>query len=296
MFKQLTRSTLLAAALAVSSIQPAPAAPATSQPAFSVRVTGADRAGAPVILIPGLASPGEVWDGTVQRFCAARQCHVLTLAGFAGAPAIEAPLLPAVERQLSAYIAEHRLGKPVLIGHSMGGFLALKLAADYPEQVGSVVVVDALPALGALQMPGVTAEQLAAMAEQVRERVLQGDDASFAAQQRHTAGTLVSGKADVERIVAWSLKSDRKTMATAMYQMLADDLRPALARIKAPTLVLAGVAGFKAFMPRSAVQATYASQYQNLSNVQIELADNARHFIMYDDPDWMYARIDQFLK
>ena len=297
MFKQMISTTLLAgAALAVLTVQPAIATQAPSHPAFSVKVTGAGGSGAPVILIPGLASPGEVWDGTVQRFCAARQCHVLTLAGFAGAPAIDAPLLPAVEQQLSTYIAENKMGKPVLIGHSMGAFLALKLAADHPEQVGRVVVVDALPALGATQMPNVTAKQLDAMAAQMRDRVLQGDDATFAAQQRQTAGTLVTGKADVERIVAWSLKSDRKAMATSMYQMLADDLRPGLARIKAPTLVLAGVAGFKAFMPRGAVEAMYVSQYQNLSGVQIELADNARHFIMYDDPDWMYARIDQFLK
>ncbi|CAN7488177.1 alpha/beta hydrolase [Pseudoduganella sp. LjRoot289] len=291
MFKQLIRSTVFAAAALVSAL-PACSAHAAGHPAFNVKVTGA---GAPVILIPGLASPGEVWDGTVQRFCVTRQCHVLTLAGFAGTPAIEAPLLPAVEQQLSAYIAENRMDHPVLIGHSMGAFLALKMAADHPEQVGRVVVVDTLPALGARQTPNITAEQLEAMAAQMRDRFLQTDNAAFAAQQRRTAGTMVTCEADVERVVGWSLKSDRRTMATAMYQMLADDLRPSLARIKAPTLVLGGVASFKAFMPRGDVEAMYRSQYQNLSGVKIELADSARHFIMYDDADWMYARIGQFL-
>jgi pimeloyl-ACP methyl ester carboxylesterase len=284
MFKRLICSMLLAGAVTAAAATPS---------AFNVKVTGA---GAPVILIPGLASPGEVWDGTVQRFCACRQCHVLTLAGFAGAPAIDAPLLPAVEQQLSAYISDNKLGRPLLVGHSMGGFLALKMAANHPAQVGRVVVVDALPALGATQLPNVTPEQLEAMAAQMRDRLLGADQASFAAQQRRTAGSLVSAEADAERVAGWSLQSDRRTMATAIYQMLSQDLRPDLARIQAPTLVLGSWAAYKSFLPRSAVEAMFKSQYQQLPGVQVELADTARHFIMYDDPDWMYARIDQFLK
>ena len=43
--------------------------------AFQVKVTGT---GAPLILIPGLASSGEVWDGTVAHYCGGGkyQCHV----------------------------------------------------------------------------------------------------------------------------------------------------------------------------------------------------------------------------
>jgi N-formylmaleamate deformylase len=293
MFKRLISRTLFAGAALLSvAAAPAPASAAGSHPAFNVKVTGS---GAPVILIPGLASPGEVWDGTVQRFCAKRQCHVLTLAGFAGTPAIEAPLLPAAEQQLSDYIAEHKMAQPVLIGHSMGAYLALKLAADHPAQVGRVVVVDMLPALAATQMPNMTQEQLEAVAAQMRDRTLQADAASFATQQRHTAGTMVSSAADVERIVGWGQKSDRNAMATSLYQMLSHDLRPDLARVTAPTLVLAGWAAHKGMLPQSAIEGMYRGQYRLLPKLQLELTDTARHFIMYDDPEWMYARIDQFL-
>lgn len=289
MFNRLLSRTLFAGAALLCA---GGALAAASHPAFHVKVTGS---GAPVILIPGLASPGEVWDGTVQRFCGTRQCHVLTLAGFAGVPAIDAPLLPAAQQQLSDYIAENKMVKPVLIGHSMGAFLALKLAADHPAQVGRVVVVDMLPALAATQMPNMTQEQLEASAALVRDRTLQADDASFAEQQRRTVATMVTSPADVERIAAWGRKSDRKAMATSMYQMLSHDLRPDLARVTAPTLVLAGWAGHKGVLPGSAIEGMYRGQYRLLPNVKFELTDTARHFIMYDDPEWMYARIDQFL-
>jgi pimeloyl-ACP methyl ester carboxylesterase len=267
---------------------PVQAAPA----AFRVQVIGK---GEPVILIPGLASPGAVWDGTVGRICGNRQCHVLTLAGFAGTPAIDAPLLPAAEQQLSGYIAAHGLDKPAVIGHSMGGWLALKLAADHPRQVGRVVVVDALPALGAFQVPSLTGPQLEAMAAQMRDRMLQADDATYYAQARQSAATLVTGEAGVDRISGWMRESDRKAVATSMYQMLSHDLRPELARIEAPTLVLGAIGAFRNMAPRAAIEAAFRSQYDALKGVQVDLADNALHFIMYDDPEWLYARIGKFL-
>ena len=51
---------------------------------FEVRVTGN---GPDVLLIPGLASSGDVWDDTVKALAPHHRCHVFTLAGFAGVPA-----------------------------------------------------------------------------------------------------------------------------------------------------------------------------------------------------------------
>ena len=37
-----------------------------------------------MILIPGLTCGGDVWKSTVEHFKDRYECHVLTLAGFAG--------------------------------------------------------------------------------------------------------------------------------------------------------------------------------------------------------------------
>jgi N-formylmaleamate deformylase len=55
---------------------------------FTVKVTGH---GKPMILIPGLASSGDTWVGTVAHFKQRYTCYVLTLAGFAGVPPIQPP-------------------------------------------------------------------------------------------------------------------------------------------------------------------------------------------------------------
>jgi pimeloyl-ACP methyl ester carboxylesterase len=266
--------------------------PAHAASAFKAEVRGS---GPAVILIPGLASAGDVWQDTAAHLCGPRQCHVLTLAGFAGQPAIEGPLLPQVTQQLADYIAANRLGKPVVIGHSLGGYVALKLAIDHPEQVGRLVIVDALPALGATQVPSLTREQLQQSAAAMRERMLASDGAAFAAGQRQTLATMVSKPAEIDRIAAWGAASDRTTVINAMYELLAGDLRDDIARIAAPTLVLGTWIAYKDYAPRAAIEQVYRSQYGKLPAARIDMAEKARHFIMVDDPAWLYDRIDTFL-
>jgi N-formylmaleamate deformylase len=55
------------------------------RPAFAARVEGR---GPAMILIPGFVSSGAVWDDVVAHYKTRFTCHVLTLAGFAGQPAV----------------------------------------------------------------------------------------------------------------------------------------------------------------------------------------------------------------
>ena len=292
--KKLMSVLLLAgAAMGLSNAGVAVAAPEAQQKAFTVQISGQ---GAPMILIPGLASSAEVWNGTVAHYAAHYQCHTFNLAGFAGVAPIHGPLLQQAEDGLSQYIKEHHLDHPVIVGHSLGGYLAMKFAADHPDQIGKLVIVDSLPALGATQMPNATPDQLRMVAEQVRSNMEKGDAASQEANQRKVVQSMVTKDADVERIAQWGKASDRHTVVESMYDLMASDLRPELAQIKAPTLVMGTWIAYKQYAPREAIEATYQQQYAKLAGVKIEMADHARHFIMYDDPNWMFERMDAFLQ
>ncbi|MGK5067091.1 alpha/beta fold hydrolase [Janthinobacterium sp. AD80] len=272
------------------------ASQAAAPTAFTVEVTGQ---GSPVILIPGLASSGAVWQSTVARLCgpqAGRQCHVLTLAGFAGVAPVDGDMLAQAEAQLAGYIAAQKLRQPAIIGHSLGGFLALKMAIDHPEHTGKLVIVDALPALGATQLPSITKEQLQAMSQQMQTAMRAQDAATASASQRRSVAGMATAPADVERIIGWGQRSDKDTVINAMGTLMASDLRQDVARIASPTLVLGTWIAYKDFAPRAAIEQTFRSQYAQLPGARVEMADTARHFIMYDQPDWMFGRIEQFLR
>jgi pimeloyl-ACP methyl ester carboxylesterase len=263
-------------------------------PPFQVKVTGH---GQPMILIPGLSSSGEVWETTVDHYKDRFECHVLTVAGFAGVPRAAAPMLDRVRDGIAAYIQEKHLDHPVIVGHSLGGFLALELASKYPALVGRLVIVDAYPFLPAVMDPKATLAGAKQMAAQMRKGMDGQTQADYERYVKSGVSTrlMVTSDSDFGRIVAWGLASDRTAVADAMSGMFDVDLRDDLAGIKSPTLVLGSWIAYKQYTDRARTEANLHAQYAKLAGVQIDVTDTARHFIMWDDPKWMFGVMDRFL-
>jgi pimeloyl-ACP methyl ester carboxylesterase len=259
----------------------------SAESAFQVKITGH---GKPIILIPGLASSGETWDSTVARYQDRYECHVLTLAGFAGVSRIPAPMLDTVVEQLAAYIRGKKLIKPIIVGHSLGGFLALDLASKYPDLPGKLIIVDAYPSLAAIFRPEVTPE-LAKSESAMTRKFMTANQQDSSAQVR----TMVTGDADFERIMTWGRASDRSAIVDAMVEMYGSDLRANIASIQSPTLVLATWIAYKDYTDRKTLEANVRLEYAKLKGVDLRITDTSRHFIMYDDPQWFFVQLDEFL-
>ena len=188
---------------------PAASAAPTS---FKVQVTGQGR---PMILIPGLMSSGDTWKSTVARYQDRFRCHVLTLAGFAGVPPIKDPLLATVRRELVDYIRAQHLDHPVIVGHSLGGTLALAIAADHPELTGPLVIVDSLPFLAGAQMQAKTLDEAKAGIAAMRAYMSTQTPEQFQAYVKAGTATefMVTKPADHDTIKQWGLGSDQRTVA-----------------------------------------------------------------------------------
>ena len=73
------------------------------------------------------------------------------------------------------------------------------------------------------------------------------------------------------------------------------DLRDEIAKIKSPTLVMGTWVAYKQYTDLARTEAKLRAQYAKLGGVQIEVTDTAHHFIMWDDPSWMFGLMDRFL-
>lgn len=82
-----------------------------------------------VVLIPGFACSGDIWHQTVDSLRSDYTCYVLTMPGFAGVAPEANPSFDDWAKQISDFIRSEGIEKPILIGHSMGGGLALKIAS-----------------------------------------------------------------------------------------------------------------------------------------------------------------------
>ena len=270
--------------------QQAAPAPAEALP-FGVRVTGH---GPPMILIPGLASSADVWATTVAHEQARFTCHVLELPGFAGRPPIAAPMLPAVRDALAGYIRAHHLDHPVIVGHSLGGFVALDLARMYPDLAGRLIIVDMQPFMPAATSPGATAESMRAAADTMRTYVMSLTDAAFEQLQRDRLPKMITDPAKQEVALGWAMRSDRAAFIEALIELMTTDLRPQLGTITAPTLVIGTWTGWGG--SREDSEREYAQQYAALHGAKLVVADTAKHFVMFDDPAFLFAQMDNFLR
>ena len=241
-----SRSTLCSFVVMLACLSPALAHTALAQktavPArFSVVVEGPPAGKAPdVILIPGLASSREDYAAEAKLLEPAYRLHLLQIAGFAGEPAgpnATGPILGPVVEQLHAYIKDNHL-HPAMIGHSMGGLLALMLVDAHPEDVSKLLIVDTLPFYGLVFNPNATVETIKPQAQMMRERMLAMPKDQFEASEPMFASRLVSDPAGIKLVAASAVASDRNVFVNAMVEDLSTDLRPDLASMKTPITLL----------------------------------------------------------
>jgi len=260
---------------------------------FSVEVTGE---GTPMILIPGLTCDGAVWDGTVEHFRDRYQCHVITIAGFAGQPPIERrPMMENVVADLAEYIRVENLDHPVIVGHSIGGFTSMLLASMEPDLVGPIITVDGMPFYSALTNAAATEESARPMAEMTRAMMLNAPAAQFAAQNRAAAQSMVLNKEYVPLIAGWGAASDQPSVAQAMYELMTTDLRERISAIRTPTMLLVASQFSAGTNFHEKYRQNCEAQMEKIPNHKVVMMDKARHFVMYDDPEGMYAQIEEFL-
>ncbi len=261
---------------------------------LDVQVTGK---GPKIILIPGLASSGEVWNETVAELSENFECHVLTLPGFGTNPKTEMTegFLATMEGLISNYINE-QTDKVTLIGHSLGGFLSLRLSRSLPDKIDRAIIVDSFPFYSAAFNPAATEENMAGMATQMKEMMLAQSPDQYRAQQEASMPIMTTSE-KLPLAVEWSIQSDRETIAQALYELMTTDYREELAEVATPILVLGAWHSGKAYgLTEESVKKTFEGQYQLAKNVQIEMAPTAHHFIMWDNPEWFMEKLIQFLR
>src|SRR3546814_2316591 len=73
-------------------------------------------------------------------------------------------------------MSANKLSGAAVVGHSMGGLVGLMLAKAHPGDVGKLMVVDALPYVGDIFVPGATVAQIEPQAKAIRDRLVRSEE------------------------------------------------------------------------------------------------------------------------
>jgi pimeloyl-ACP methyl ester carboxylesterase len=257
-----------------------------------------------LILIPGLASGPWSWYGTIEHFTSgapavAYTIYAVTLPGFDGRPATtKTPLFATFAADFWAMLDEKKIEKPVVIGHSLGGTLAIALAEQHPERLAGIVAVDGLPVFPLLAHA--TPEQRAAASARIATAYgsMTGDK-ELATEKAYMA-SIGTDRADlVDPTAALEATSDPKAIAAWASEDMNADLRPDLGKISIPFVEVMPYEPADAKPPYAYTQAQVTAFYQSLiggaPKASVVAIAPSRHFAMLDRPDAFYAALTQFL-
>jgi pimeloyl-ACP methyl ester carboxylesterase len=261
-------------------------APAAAAPFKPTRISVAVRGSGPdVILIPGLSSSRGVWNGTVAAVPGYRY-HLVQVAGFAGTPAagngsgrVAAP----VADEIARYIAANRLGRPAIVGHSMGGSIAMMIGARHPGLAGRVMVVDMLPSPSRpFGVPPAAVKPLAKLI---------GGELAGTGRLRRDLQALAGRFGSPDWLQS---RNDAGVVGRSVSELLSTDLTSELPRIRAPLTVVYACPA-KLSYACGPVSRAFASAYSKRPGTRLVRIERSGHTIMQDQPAAFQAELRRFL-
>jgi len=233
-----------------------------------------DRAGAgepPLLFVHGWSCDRTYFEPQVRHFAARHAVIALDLRGHGESGRAAVYDIDAFADDVLAVAADTGLQRPVVVGHSLGGLIALACAAR-PDAVRAAVLVDPAPVLDgrgkaffARSVPAVAADE---------------DGSWRAAFAARLFGPNDTARRD-ETIAA--VRAAPLPIASATWQAIAEfDGAAVLPRVHVPVLLIT------AGEPESGVA-------EQLSDVTQGRTAGAGHFVQLEVPDQVTAMIERFL-
>lgn len=101
--------------------------------------------GQPLIIMHGLFGMSDNWLTISKEFAELHQIFLLDLRNHGQSPHSEEFSYAIMADDLKKFIEENNLEKPIIMGHSMGGKVAIQFAINHPDLFDKLIVVDIAP-------------------------------------------------------------------------------------------------------------------------------------------------------
>jgi pimeloyl-ACP methyl ester carboxylesterase len=231
-----------------------------------------------VILLPGLGCDYSIYDNLKETLKREYTLYLVTVAGFGGTRPGASPVINSTLSSLRLLIKSKNLIRPVVIGHSIGGAIVLKLASLHPDLLGGVVILDAAPR----QLSGESQEERRKANRDVAAEMFNEPDFTRADSKtnRWISEMVMEGKNVGLLAAAWE-RADRATLKEFFVEgrMLSFDLN-----VKAITVPICVIAPYESGGEREQVLQQFKQAYVGAPSAEIKLVGHARHFVMLDQP------------
>jgi esterase len=101
--------------------------------------------GKPLIILHGVFGISDNWVTIGRRLAGKFTVFIPDQRNHGQSPHSDTLNYYVLADDLIEFMEDHQIRNPILIGHSMGGKVAMKVALEYPKRIGKLVVIDISP-------------------------------------------------------------------------------------------------------------------------------------------------------
>lgn len=259
----------------------------------------------PVVLIPAYLFDWSMWEGFMERNKDRYTMYAVTLPGFGDseAPARQPdemliPWLDNATEAIGKMIEEKGIKEPVVVGHSLGGHVALRLGVEWPDKVSKVVTVDGLPAYVIGNSPLSPAQRATAVNKELGPKFRAVNDDQWREQLGQMISGMVTSFDDAQRLTAIAAKTTRHAAVEYYLELIKSDITPFLFKMKRPTLAIAAtpLGDEQTASPAERIKQTWRESLSGVDGAQIVFFEGSRQFVMYDMAPEFDKAISDFIE
>ncbi|MBC8162954.1 MAG: alpha/beta hydrolase [Roseiflexaceae bacterium] len=239
--------------------------------------------GRPVLFLHGWLGSWRYWYPTIEVVSAQFRTYSFDFWGFGDSNSTQrGPVsIQSYSDQVIRFLDEMGVDNVTLVGHSMGGMVALKTAINHPKRISRVAAIGA-------PIDGNSLSWLL----KLTDRPLLADAFATLPWLRRSLFRFFLGQTNdptVSEVIDDSLKSSGTTLRRAVSSMWRTDLRPELPRLQVPTLIVQGGRD-------DIVHPNQADLFGDVSVADVVVMPESRHFPFLDESVVFNDLLLRFLK
>lgn len=224
-----------------------------------------------MVLIHGLGSNARVWDEVEPFLRGTFKVWTFELSGHGGTRPVAQPSIAGEAARLREFLAAEGVAYPTLVGHGVGGMIALRYALDHPADVHRLILLDA------------TARQLATEDEQLDTLAKLASDYDRTVATRYL--NMSPSDEVTDRIVDDALRTDSATFVSLLRSTNDFDVTAELGELTVPLLVVGSELMFpEGVDSRHVLERVGFGHARSLSFKRIE---RAGHYTMLERPVYL---------
>jgi pimeloyl-ACP methyl ester carboxylesterase len=236
--------------------------------------------GQPVLFLHSWLGSWRTWMPTMEMIADRYRAVALDFWGFGDSAArLQPPTIGDYVGQVCDFVERLGMLPPHLVGHGLGGIVAVQAASTYPERFGKVLVAG-MPVKGLLLQPALKPSGIG--------RLLGRGSANdtWARIVRQSAG----GDADVAEVLEDLAAAHTPTLQSVVDEVGATDLRSMIAALPQPLLAIYGARDRLLSAEHGRLIAETASTFR-----QVLTFDKSGHFAFLDQPTQFNRALLEFL-